>query len=103
MDQEIARVIISILVITGVSWTIISLAWFKREDWTTSHLLYRMGSHTPQLNTLLILLCYALACDALAIVNRWMVLVIIIGMYLLGHAQWPISCEEIRTGGEHVQ
>lgn len=95
MDQELARLIISVLVIGGVGWTILCLAWLKREDLTTSKFLYRIGNHSPQLNSLLILLSYALACDAMPSVDRWIILVVIIGMYLMGHAQWPVDTSEV--------
>lgn len=92
MDSEAtAKLVAFALVSSSIGWTTFALVWLRREDLTTSRLLLRIGSACPQLNTLFVLLAFVLACEAMPSVNRWVVLSVVVGMYLLGHAQWPIE------------
>ena len=91
MSEGTARLLVFALVAFGIGWTAFSLTWLKREDFTTSRFLLRIGSACPQLNTLFVLLAFVLACDAMPSVDKWTVLSVVVGMYLLGHAQWPIE------------
>lgn len=90
MDPETAKIIGWILVVGGIGWTVLCRV-FLREEWATSHFLFKIGNSCPPLNTLFMLLAYTLICDAFPGVNHWDVLLVVISMYLMGHAQWPLD------------
>lgn len=91
MPMWLARTILAVTTIGGISWTVYARLhpnW--GEIWTTSLLLHYAQKHCDQIATILILLVDGLLEDSLPGVSHWFIRLFIVSLYALGHGLWPI-------------
>ena len=90
MHWLLARIIASVLVLSGFGWTIYASIHYTQAE-TTSQRLHALCVLCDQIKPAILLAAYALLQDCFPGVNRWFLLVVMAGLYALGHALWPLG------------
>ena len=89
MPPWLAWTLIGLLTYSGLGWTLWARLKLGVEPLTTSYQIRRAFEACPQIGILLMLISFALLCDAIPGVNRWMLLfLVVVPLYLLGHSLW---------------
>ena len=82
-----ARIALVVCTLGGIGWTTYARLYLT-EAHTTSMIFRKLFEACPQMGILLMLVVYATICSALPEVNRWLLLLILIAGYCLGHSLW---------------